>query len=105
MAGTQNFSKSFPTKGMDPGDLALMQADLHAQELGKYGLTDAGAGTHSGTYSAIQPINGSTVLTSATGENISIGARTLAEGNTVYGDFTQVVISSGRAILYHSKTS
>lgn len=89
---------------MAPGELALMQADLHAQELGKYGFDDVTTGTHTGEYAAIQPIDGGVTLTSATGENISLGARTLAEGNTIYGDFTQVVISSGFALLYYSKT-
>ena len=104
MAGTRFLSKSTPEPQLDPGLMRLMDTELHAQELGKYGLTAvSGSTTTTGNFAAIQPGEGGVTITAITGEGVTWVSQTLAEGNIVYGDFTSITQTSGFAILYKSK--
>jgi len=84
--------------------MRLMDTELHAQELGKYGLTVvSGAATTTGDFCAIQPGQSGVTVSAVVGNNVTWVSQVLAEGNIVYGDFTSVTQTSGNAILYNSK--
>ena len=101
------FNQPFPDPNMSEGKLALMNANLFAQQMGKYGSKEfSGSGTHNGNWCAIKAFNGGCTISSVTGTGIDwSNQQILDSGDVFYGEMTQVVISSGKGALYKSRIS
>lgn len=88
---------SFETRRQD--QTRFNEVEAGNLSLGQLGFDEV-TGTESGTWIAIQAIGADATLsaTSNVGDNLS--SVTLYEGGIIYGNFSQIVVTSGKVLAY-----
>lgn len=75
--------------------------EFYSRSLGDKGydlITDTNA--HTGPWFALHAINGDAVIASGTEANGSTVAQTIDQGDTIYGHFKTLTLTSGNLVAY-----
>ena len=72
------------------------------KDFASYGFDEVTA-TESGNWFAVVPVGGSATFTLTTAQGDNLSSTTVAEGVAIYGEITQVAVSSGTVLAYRDQ--